>query len=455
MKVKGSIKKPTKLSRLVNWSKNVWRFLTYDIWRITEHEVSGIRQALFKIVKTIILSIRFFRGDKLQEKASALTYNTLLAIVPLLALLLAISKGFGFQNVLETQLLDFFPGQRDIIQTSFEFVGNYLQHAKSGVFVGIGIAFLIWAVISLIGNIEDVFNHIWQIKRSRSLFRKFTDYLSMILIIPVLTIISSGLSIFISTTIKLPYFQFILDPIVLMAFKVAPYIITCLLFTVVYMIIPNTKVKFRNAFWAGLVAGLAFQVFQYFYINGQIWVAKYNAIYGSFAALPLLLLWVQLSWLICLFGAELAYASQNIRNFNFEHDTNNISRRYYDFITILITTLIVKRFQKQLPPYTNEEISTSYQIPSKLTSQILTKLMEIGIICEVIGNDDRVHAWQPAMDIHEITVGLVIKRIEEAGSESFNIDKDFQFSKEWEALINVRKKEQEYDDTIRIMDLQG
>ncbi|MEG1615516.1 MAG: YihY/virulence factor BrkB family protein [Bacteroidales bacterium] len=436
-------------------AKKLFRFLKYDIWRITEHEVTGVRHALFNVVKTIILSVRFFVSDRLSEKASALTYNTLLAIVPVLALMLAISRGFGFQGMLEKQLLEFFPGQETMITRAFEFVNNYLEQAKSGVFVGIGLAFLLWAVVSLIGNIEGVFNHIWQLKRSRSLFRRFTDYLSMVLIIPILMVLSSGLSIFVSTSIKLPYFQFIFDPIVMTIVQVSPYVITCLLFTVIYMVIPNTRVRFLNAFWAGIVAGVAFQIFQYFYINGQIWVAKYNAIYGSFAALPLLLLWVQLSWLICLFGAELAYASQNIRNFNFEQDTNNISRRYYDFITLLIATLVVKRFQRQLPPLTVEELSNNYQIPSKLTAQILGKLTDVGILCEVVPQNERDHAWQPAMDIHLITVGTVMSKLDEYGSEDFKVDRDYLFSKEWEVLVKTRKEQMEKADNVLLMDLQA
>ena len=389
-------KRNKKFNTLVNKGKQTWHFFSYDIWRVTEHEVSGLKNIFLNIAKSIILTIRFFISDRLQEKSSALTYNTLLAIVPVLALILAISRGLGFQGLIEKQIIQFFPRQEDMITDVFSFISNYLTHAKSGLFVGIGLIFLLWAVISLIGNIEVAFNHIWQVKRNRSYFRKITDYISMILIIPVLMIASSGLSIFISTGINLPYFQFILDPLIVTLFKVAPYIITCMLFTVAYIIIPNTRVKFRTAFWAGLVAGIAFQVFQILYINGQIWVSKYNAIYGSFAAIPLLLLWVQLSWLICLFGAELAYASQTIKNFNFEQDANNISRRYYDFITILIATLIVKRFQKQLHPLTTEEISINYQIPSKLSAQIISKLSDIGVICEVVTDDERVHSWQPA-----------------------------------------------------------
>lgn len=446
--------KQAKLSeRIKARALRLWHFFSYDIWRLTDNEVSGIRHSLVNIAKTLILSVRFFINDSLQEKASALTYNTMLAIVPVLALLLAISRGFGFQDLLEKELLEYFPGQESVITFTFEFVDNYLKQTQSGIIVGIGLVFLLWAVISLIGNIEVAFNHIWQVKRSRNMLRKVSDYISMMLIIPVLMVLSSGLSLFVQTSIDLPYFQFIFGPMISTAMRVAPYVITCLLFTVIYMAIPNTRVRFLNAFWAGLVAGIAFQVFQYFYISGQIWVSKYNAIYGSFAVLPLLLLWVQLSWLICLFGCELAYASQNIRNFNFEQDSNNISRRYYDFIMILIATLVVKRFERQEPPLTTEELSNNYQIPSKLTAQIVGRLVDIGVLCEVANSNERIHAWIPAMDIHQITVGLVIKRNDEYGSEDFKVDRDYLFSSEWRVLLESRREQIEKSEQVRLLDL--
>ena len=315
-----SEKSESRIKALISKCKKIWHYFSYEIWRITEHEVSGIRNAMLNIVKTVILTVRFFISDRLSEKASALTYNTLLSIVPVLALVLAISKGFGFQEMLEEQLSQFFPRQQELISNVFVFVGNYLNQSKNGLFFGIGLVFLIWTIIGLIGNIELAFNHIWRIKRSRTYFRKFTDYLSVLLILPILMVVSSSLSIFITTSIKLPYFKFIFDPISVAIFRIAPYVLTCSLFTVLFIIIPNTKVRFLNALWAGIVSGIVFQIFQSLYIMGQIWVSKYNAIYGSFAAFPLLLLWVQLSWLICLFGAELSYASQSIKNFDFEQD---------------------------------------------------------------------------------------------------------------------------------------
>ena len=428
------------------------RFVTYDIWRITENEVSGLKEIYINIIKTVILAVRGFQSENLQTKASALTYSTLLSIVPLLAVLLGIAKGFGFQGTVRQELFDYFPGHEMELNKAFEFVESYLAQAQGGVIIGVG---LIFTVINLISSVEDTFNDIWQIQKSRPWYRKISDYLALFLVLPVLMTASSGLSIFMSTLQNSFLGQYLFfTPLMELFLHIAPYIITTLAFTGLYVSLPNTKVRFVNGLVAGFIAGCAFQLFQFIYISGQIWVSKYNAIYGSFAALPLLLLWLQLSWLICLFGAELSYASQNVKKFSFERDSKSISRRYKDFLTLLIASLIIKRFVKGEKPYTADELSDAYRIPIRITTQILYLLTELNIIIEVnYGNDDRVAYYQPAIDVNKITVSYLLTRMDEYGSENFKIDTSKLFSKEWKALLKTREDMIKANDNILLKDL--
>lgn len=431
------------------------RFVTYDIWRITENEVSGLKELYINIIKTIILAVRGFQSENLQTKASALTYSTLLSIVPLLAVLLGIAKGFGFQNTVRQELFDYFPGHEVELTKAFEFVESYLEQAQGGVIIGVGLILLFYTVVNLISSIEDTFNDIWQIQKSRPWYRKLSDYLALFLILPVLMTASSGLSIFLSTlqnSFISQYFFF--TPLVELILNITPYLITILAFTGLYISLPNTKVRFVNGLVAGILSGIAFQFFQFIYISGQIWVSKYNAIYGSFAALPLLLLWLQLSWLICLFGAEISYASQNVKKFSFERDSKNISRRYKDFLTLLIASLIVKRFVKGEKPYMADELSDAYRIPIRITTQILYQLTELHIIIEVnYGDDERVVHYQPAIDVNKITVSYLLTRMDEYGSENFKIDTSKLFSKEWKALLKTREDMIKANDNILLKDL--
>jgi membrane protein len=225
-------------------------------------------------------------------------------------------------------------------------------------------------------------------------------------------------------------------------------------FTALYLFLPNTKVRFLNGLLAGVVAGCAFQFFQSLYIDGQIWVGRYNAIYGSFAALPLLLLWLQLSWIICLFGASLAYASQNVDKFSFERDSKNISRRYKDFLTVMIVSLIAKRFEQGERPYTANELSSSYSIPRRLTSQLLNMLIEMEVLQEVAyGKDERVLHYQPAIDLSRLSIGFLMSRLDEYGSENFKIDNKVRFLPEWQALLKTREDMLRNNNDILLKDL--
>lgn len=447
--------KPGLGARMSELLAKIIRFLTYDIWRITENELSGLKRSYIYLAKTIILAIRGFKREELQTKASALTYSTLLAIVPLLAVVIGVASGFGLRDTVRESVYSYFPGHKIELEQAFNFADNYLSMTQGGFFIGIGAVLLLYTVINLISNVEGTFNDIWQVKKNRSWHRKITDYLALFVILPVMITVSSGLSLFMSTLSNSFLSEYLfLTPVADSLLKIAPYVITVLVFTALYILVPNTKVRFPNALAAGLITGLAFQLFQFIYISGQIWVSKYNAIYGSFAALPLLLLWLQLSWLLCLFGAEIAYASQNVKKFSFDRDSRNISRRYKDFLTLLIATLIVKRFEKGESPCTADEISEANRIPIRLTTDILYLLTELDVVSEVRSEtDERVVHYQPALDINKISVGFLLRKIDTYGSENFKIDTENHFKSEWQALLKTRKDMLTASEDVLLKDL--
>lgn len=414
-----------------------WKFLTYDIWRITEDEVTKTTFSVYTIIKTIYVCISRFTQDRIVNKASALTYSTLLAIVPILAILFAIARGFGLDNLLESQIISGFGGPTQATETILLFVDSYLSQAKSGVFIGVGIIMLLWSVLILINNMEVTFNRIWQVKKARTMYRKITDYFSMLLLMPLLLVVSGGLSIFMSTMLKNIEDFTLLAPIVKFLIRLIPFVLTWCMFTALYLFMPNTKVKFKHALISGILAGTAHQAFQFLYISSQVWVSRYNAIYGSFAALPLFLLWLQISWTICLFGAELTYAGQNIRSFSFDKDTRNISRRYCDFVAIMLMSLITKRFARGERPYTTEDLSEVCQIPIRLTQQMLYELQEVELLHEVVTDEEYI-AYQPSLDINQLSIAVLLDRLYTHGSEDFKVDREQEFGDEWKALLKAR-----------------
>lgn len=432
-------------------------FITFDLFRITSDDVSKSRFTMLNILKTVVLAFRRFSEDRLMNMASALTYSTFLSIVPMFAVIFAIARGFGLENLVVGQLGNYVHQQGDFMNMFIGFVDSYLSNTKNGIFVGVGIALLFWTLINLIINIEYTFNRIWEIKESRKLTKKLTDYFSLFLLLPVFMILSSGFSVYLATIFKEIQDYVILSSIVKLLIKLAPYVITWVMFTGLYLYMPNTKVQLRYALISGIIAGTAFQLFQMLYINSQIFLSKYNAIYGSFAAIPMFLIWLQISWTICLVGVEVTYLGQNVQNFDFENDTRNISRRYSDFVCILFMSLIVHNFDIGEQPLTAKKLSAETKTPARLTQKVLNKLEQLGFIhkCEInIGKKDIQVAYSPSVDISDLSVGSVIRALDREGSEKFKIDIDGKYEKQWMSLYDAHQKYYKACDNVLLKDLE-
>lgn len=370
------------------------------------------------LIKTLNLSARSFMDRGLQTKSMSLTYSTVLAIVPAFALLFAIGRGFGFQNLLEDQLYSSFPSQRQAIATALSFVDSYLSQASQGIFVGIGLVMLLWTLISLLSTIEDAFNSIWDIRKTRSMYQKITDYIAICLVIPVLMVCSSGVSIFMGTIAQNNVQLRFLTPVINVLLELSPLFLSWLAFSLSFFLIPNTKVNFKYAAVSGGVCAIVFTVLQLLFVNGQIYVAKYNAIYGSFAFLPLMLIWLQLSWLVLLFGCVLTYSLQNVFTFNFLGDVSGVSAAYGRKITLVVATAIVKGFEAERRPMTRTEISASYDLPIRIVGRTCDKLHKAGLIYFVMLPKDRI-GLTPAIETDRLTVGELFRRVDSTGESDF------------------------------------
>jgi membrane protein len=248
-------------------------------------------------------------------QASALTYSTLLAIVPMLAVVFAIARGFGYNKYIEIWFREVLSSQPQVADVIVSFVNSYLVHTKSGIFLGVGLIFMLYTVLMLVNNVEETFNQIWQVNNSRPILRSFANYLAMFFLFPIIIVVSTGLSVFMETMADSMDNLAVLGPFIHKLLQYSPYMLMSLFFIVLYVYMPNTEVRLSCAIIPGILAGIAMQVLQVVYIHSQIWVTGYNAIYGSFAALPLFMLWIQISWTICLFGAQLTYTNQNLNRF--------------------------------------------------------------------------------------------------------------------------------------------
>ncbi len=397
-------------------------FILEDIWRIRPDDTTKRQFWFIKFLRIFSLAIRRFIQDNCPIKGSALTFFSLLSVVPIVAMAFGIAKGFGFMETLETELHNRLAGHEEVVTWVQEFALDYLENTKGGMIAGIGFGILLFAVLRLMDSIEESFNDIWDVKRSRSFTRKFSDYISLMLVAILLLVTSGSIVVAISQSISdLGVGRFASGIII----WVAPYLMIWLVFSLLFLIMPNTKVKPLSAVFGGIIAGSLFLGAQYGYIYFQVGVSRYNAIYGSFAALPLFLIWMQTSWMIVLFGAELSFAHQNERSFEFEEDTRNMSLYAQKLACILLVREVNKAFDMGEKPYSVSDLSQRLKLPIRLSNDLVYKLIDAGVLLSVSDDSKDETLVLPAFDINKMDVAGILKRLEHTGySETLFIQSD-------------------------------
>ena len=347
----------------VSWALIQFKKLNYVIWHTPVTEISKGKTFLFKQLRIIFLAARGFSDHKVQLQASALTFYSLLSIIPVAAIAFAIAKGFGLDKNLEELLTDKFQSQKEVLNWLLENGRNAIDETRGGYIAGVGMIILFWSVMSLLDHIESSFNHIWQIRSSRPWYRKFTDYLTIMLIAPVFIILSGSITVFVSTEfsdymLKAPILDYF-KPLISFLIKFAPYFLSWITLTILFIVMPNVKVKFIPALISGIIIGTILQFVQWLYIDLQFGISKLSAIYGSFAAVPLFIIWLQSSWIIVLLGAELSFANQNVSRYEFESEALNISNYQKRALVLMIMQMIVRNFSLGEKPVSAENISAT------------------------------------------------------------------------------------------------
>lgn len=444
---------------MANAISKLIQFLRFGVWRIRSSKLPRSKSALLRQLRIIILALRGFGEDKCQLRASALTFYSLLSIVPMAAMAFGIAKGFGFEKKLQVILLEKFPGQEEVVGRVIEFAQSFLENTQGGVIAGIGVFVLFWTVIKVLGNIEKSFNDIWGVKRSRPFARKMSDYLSIMLICPILLIMSSSLTVLITSQVTLIVQKLTilgpLGPIILLSLKLLPFVFLWVLFTFIYTFMPNTRVLFRSGFLGGILAGTVYQIVQWAYINFQIGVGKYGAIYGSFAALPLFLVWLQISWLIVLFGAEVSFAEQNVETYEFEPDCEKVTVNFKRALAVRMMHVCVDNFVKAHAALTAMQMAHHLEIPIRLVRQILFDLTEAGLLVEVKIPNSQETSYQPARDVDHLTIQDVVDALEMHGITDIPVEDGQVFKRIQQSLGAFREKNRRSDDNVILKNLEA
>ena len=434
-----------------------FKFLKDEVWRIRIRELSGFKYFLLRPIRILLLASRGFAEDKCSLRASALTFYSFLSVVPVMAMVFGIAKGFGLEKNLETLLTEKLQGQEEVIQWIIQFANALLSNTKGGVIAGVGILILFWSVIKLLENVEKAFNDIWGVKRGRSFTQKMSNYLSVMLICPILLIMSSSLSVFITTRMSIIAGEVTLirdlSPVISFFLNLFPYLVVWLLFTFIYIFMPNTQVSFKGGMLAGIISGSIFHIVQKIYIGFQIGVAKYNAIYGSFAALPLFLIWLQLSWLVVLFGAEISFASDNEEDYEFEPDCLKVSLRFKRVLALRIAELCIKNFCNGEKPLDTLSIAHELKAPVRLVREILYSLVDAKVLSIIRQNDEAKQYFQPAQDVEKLTIKKVIDLLEKQGESRIPSINDKELEKISRRLESIDRLIENSSENILLKDI--
>jgi membrane protein len=401
-----------------NIVQQVTQFFEKDIWKISTKDKHPVFSFLVRQGRILFIAVRGFNKDKIQLRASALSFYTLLSIVPILAMIFGISQGFGLGEYVKKSLTERFQGHQDLLDVLLGFVDRYLSRINGGFITGIGMVILFWSVMKVLGNIESSFNNIWQVKKSRMVTRQFTDYISLLIVAPVFLLVASSFNVSqlqsISSSVTFLHY---LDSVLKVLVTILSYTLIWFVFTLIYIVIPNTKVKFVPALIAGIIAGTMFQLLQWGYVNFQSLLSGYGAIYGTFAALPLFMIWLELSWLIVLLGAEISFAYQNASQYEQEAEEMKVSMKQRRVLILMVAQKIIRSFSEGRPPMNAADIAAQLGIPVRIVRDLLYDLLNARIIIETLTHEIREVAYQPALDPARITISYVIDALDKSGQQ--------------------------------------
>ena len=430
-----------------------WTFwLTRKIWFIDASCFPRWRRLGLGLLRRMVLAGECYVERNLGGYAAALTYSTIFAAVPILAIIFAVGRGLGYGSVIEERIRENLSTSQEFAGVVFDFINSYLEHTKSGVFIGFGLLLLLYTVLSLTSSIEGALNVVWGVKRGRSFLKRVTGYISVFLLLPVVIIVSSGVSIFLATAANgLPDFL-MLGWGVRVLIGLLPFVFSGLLFSALYVFMPNTEVRFSCAVGPGFVAGGLFQVVQYLYIHSQVWVSSYNAIYGSFAALPLFMLWINISWTICLFGAQLSYANQNVGSYYYLRGMGSVSRRDRDVLFMGVMSRVCKRFGRGMEGYTYKGLSAETGLAEGVVRVLAGELEKMHLLVverKGEGADERLY---PAEDINRLTVGVLLERVDAFG-DRWVWNAVLGKGEEWDSLRALRARCAQGDGDVLLKDV--
>ncbi len=351
---------------------------------------------------------------------TSLCFYTILSLVPIFAILFSLGTWLGVADYFLVKLRDYSPLNEESINLLITFAQNFLENTRTGILAGIGFLFLGWTLISMFSIIEKAFNDIWRVEKSRMFLRKITDYISFFILFPTLLVISSGVVKIIADRVGLENIALSI------LIKLIPFLTLLFFFTTMYMLIPNTKVRFIPALIAAVFISLFFSGFQSLFILLQGMVNTYNKIYGSFSVIFIFLFWLKLMWFFIILGAHLCYFLQNRELHLFTKSVEDVNFKIKEYTAVILMKELVERYLNSLTPLTINEIVKKYGIPYEVIKYILNVFIENELVGEIGEKDDK--SYVIIKNVDGISFKTIFKSLENFG-ERINIENSEEIEK--------------------------
>ena len=380
-------------------------FFETRIWATPLKDASRGRVFLYRVGRTVYATVRGFFDKELTSRAAALTYYTVLSIVPFLAFAFSLLKGFGayqkiMQSSLRPYLRDTFGGDSSLVE-AFDQVLKFVEKTSVSGLSVVGVLFLVYTSISMLSTVESALNDIWEAKSARSLVRKVTDYTTMIVVGPLLAVAAVTVSAAAQNSTFVAFLhRSLFGGLVDFLLGLTSFVLVCVSLVVLYVILPNVRVRFSSALFGGVVGGLLWQALLLLHVKFQIGVAKYNALYSGFAALPIFLVWLYLSWTIVLIGAQLAASHQYEQRMKQAVRAKHIDQELKESLAVVVAAAVSRRFVEGRPPPTAAALAEALQVPQPAVEEVLQALVRANLFVRVA--EDGEPTYDPARDVDAV-----------------------------------------------------
>lgn len=445
------------IEKWLNYWKQTLDFCTFKIWFIDTKPLPFWQKACVETYKTLAVTTKKYKSDHCMERASALSFYSMLAVVPMLAIAFGFAGGFGFEETLQN-LLSKASGTDSVFwNTIFDFARNMLRNTNSGIIGGVGLILLFWIIINVMTRIEIALNRIWEIKKHRTLLRKATDYITLLVLTPMLIFVAVSAKTYVSEhlveMVDISFFQFLGKHIL----SLTPFFASIFLICLIYIILPNRKMPIKPTIISGIITGVSFMIVQILYIKLQVYMTSYNIVYGSFAALPLFLIWLRISWVILLMGAELGFSIYRKNQYIFETDYRHLSEFRKKIYALEMMIIIVKNFEDKKGGLNIQDLSLQMKTPQPHLYRIAQELSETGILSCVFSNDSKyayTSVYQPAFDTHTLKLHDILNALDlHDYKEEFNPQNSESYDYCQKYITKLSKAEENSELNVLVRDL--